>query len=126
MPRLREQHVKGEYADCVIGMITADYMPDPKAKILKREAHIALDLKRKLSSAVPGKIRHGAIPPYQTGGMSLSPETGTYRSPVKNVYLRGSGSHPKLGVSMDPGRNASEIIFSDLNLDFQATVAAKT
>jgi hypothetical protein len=43
--------VKGEYADCVIGMSTADYMPDPKAKILKREAHIALDLKRKLSSA---------------------------------------------------------------------------
>ena len=58
--------------------------------------------------------------------MSLSPETGAYRSPVKNVYLCGSGSHPKLGVSMDPGRNASEIIFSDLNLDFQATVAAKT
>ena len=91
MPRLREQHVKGEYADCVIGMITADYMPDAKAKILKREAHIPLDLKRKLSSAVPGKIRDGAIPPYQTGGISPSPETGGCRPLVKNSTCAAPG-----------------------------------
>ena len=100
-------------------------MPDLKAKILKRGAHIPLDLKRKLSSIVDGKIRHGAIPPYQTGGMSPSLETGGYRPRVKNVYLCGSGSHPEPGVSTDPGRNAAEIIFSDLNLDCQATAAAK-
>ena len=58
--------------------------------------------------------------------MSPSLETGGYQPPLKNVYLCGSGSHPEPGGSMDPGRNAAEMIFSDLNLEFQATAAAKT
>ncbi|HKH58627.1 MAG TPA: hypothetical protein VKA20_08830, partial [Rubrobacter sp.] len=82
-----------------------------------------LDLERKLSSAVHGTICHGAMLPYQTGSMRPIPEMGDYRSPVENVYLCGSGSHPGPGVSMAPGRNAAETIFSDLGLDFGATVA---
>jgi beta-carotene ketolase (CrtO type) len=53
------------------------------------------------------------------------PEIGDYRSPVENVYLCGSGSHPGPGVSMAPGRNAAETILSDLGLDFGATVATE-
>jgi len=48
------------------------------------------------------------------------------RSLVENVYLCGSGSHPGPGVSMAPGRNAAETIFSDLGLDFGETVATRT
>lgn len=107
-------------------MIAADYMPGLKAKILKREAHSPLDLERKLSSAVYGTICYGAMLPYQTGAMRPSPEMAHYRSPMENVYMCGSGSHPGPGVSMAPGRNAAETIYSDLNLDFQATAAAKT
>ena len=40
-------------------------------------------------------------------------------------YLCGSGSHPGPGVSMAPGRNAAETIFSDLGLDFGETVATR-
>lgn len=118
--------VKDEYADYLIDMITADYMPDLKAKLLKREAHSPLDLERKLSSAVHGTICHGAMLPYQTGSMRPIPEMGDYRSPVGNVYLCGSGSHPGPGVSMAPGRNAAQEIYSDLNLDFQEVTTAKT
>jgi phytoene dehydrogenase-like protein len=50
---------------------------------------------------------------------------GNYRSPVENVYLCGWGSHPGPGVSMVPGRNAAEAIYSDLDLDFRATAATK-
>lgn len=114
---------KGAYADYPIDGITADYVPDLKEKLLKREAHSPLDLERKLSSAVHGTICHGAMLPYQTGSMRPIPEMGDYRSPVENVYLCGSGSHPGPGVSMAPGRNAAETIFSDLGLDFGATVA---
>ena len=64
--------------------------------------------------------------PYQSGAMRPIPEMGHYRSPVDNVYLCGSGSHPGPGVSMAPGRNAAQTIYSDLNLDFQTTAAAKT
>ena len=31
----------------------------------------------------------------------------------------GAGSHPGPGVSMAPGRNAAQVIFADLNLDFK-------
>jgi phytoene dehydrogenase-like protein len=116
--------VKDRYADYLIDMIAADYMPDLKAKLLKREAHSPLDLERKLSSAVHGTICHGAMLPYQTGSMRPIPEMGHYRSPVANVYLCGSGSHPGPGVSMAPGRNAAETICADLGLDFRATAAA--
>ena len=116
--------VKDQYADYLIDMITADYVPDLKAKLLKRVAHSPLDLERKLSSAVHGTICHGAMLPYQTGAMRPIPEMGNYRSPVANVYLCGSGSHPGPGVSMAPGRNAAETICADLGLDFRATAAA--
>jgi beta-carotene ketolase (CrtO type) len=114
---------KEGYADYLIDRITADYIPDLKEKLLKRVAHSPLDLERKLSSAVHGTICHGAMLPYQTGSMRPVPEMGDYRTPVENVYLCGSGSHPGPGVSMAPGRNAAETIFSDLGLDFGATVA---
>jgi phytoene dehydrogenase-like protein len=116
---------KEEYTDYLIDTITADYMLDLKEKLLKREAHSPLDLERKLSSAVHGTICHGAMLPYQTGSMRPIPEMGDYRSPVGNVYLCGSGSHPGPGVSMAPGRNAAETIYSDLGLDFKATVATR-
>jgi phytoene dehydrogenase-like protein len=112
--------VKDRYADYLIDMIAADYMPDLNAKLLKREAHSPLDIERKLSSAVRGTICHGAMLPYQTGSMRPIPEMGNYRSPVENVYLCGSGSHPGPGVSMAPGRNAAETICSDLDLSLPA------
>jgi beta-carotene ketolase (CrtO type) len=58
--------------------------------------------------------------------MRLISEMGQYRSPVENVYLCGSGSHPGPGVSMAPGRNAAQRVYSDLGLDFEETVVAKT
>jgi phytoene dehydrogenase-like protein len=61
--------------------------------------------------------------PYQSGAMRPTPDFAGYRSPVENVYLCGSGSHPGAGVSMAPGRNAAQVICRDLGLDFQALVA---
>ena len=117
--------VKEQYADYLIDMIATDYIPDLKEKLLRRVAHSPLDLERKLSSAVRGTICHGAMLPYQTGSMRPIPELGQYRSPVENVYLCGSGSHPGPGVSMGPGRNAAREICADLNLEFGDRVATK-
>jgi beta-carotene ketolase (CrtO type) len=116
---------KEKYADYLVDRITADYLPGLQEKLLKREVHSPLDLERKLSSAVHGTICHGAMLPYQTGSMRPIPEMGDYRSPVENVYLCGSGSHPGPGVSMAPGRNAAEVICSDLGLDFAEKVVGR-
>src|SRR5215470_2127417 len=107
------------YADYLIDLITANYIPDLKAKILKRVAHSPVDISRKIISAVHGTLGHGAYLPYQSGSLRPIPELGEYKTPVKNVYLCSSGSHPGPGVSMAPGRNAAQVILKDLGLDFR-------
>ena len=111
------------YADYLIELITANYIPDLKAKILKRVAHSPVDISRKIISAVRGTLGQGAFLPYQTGSLRPIPELGQYRTPVPNVYLCSSGNHPGPGVSMAPGRNAAQVIFADLGLDFKSVVS---
>ena len=108
------------YADYLIDLITANYIPDLKAKILKRVAHSPVDVSRRIISAVRGTLGQGAFLPYQNGSLRPIPELGQYKTPVSNVYLCSSGSHPGPGVSMAPGRNAAQVIFSDLRLDFSS------
>jgi phytoene dehydrogenase-like protein len=110
--------VRDQYADYLIDAAARDYLPDLKKRLLKRVAHSPLDIERKLSSAVRGTLCHGAMLPYQAGGMRPIPELAHYRSPVANVYLCGSGCHPGPGVSMAPGRNAAQVISGDLHLPF--------
>ena len=110
------------YADYLIDFITDNYIPDLKAKILKRAAHSPVDISRRITSAVMGTLGHGSFPQYQRGALRPIPELGQYRTPVPNVYLCGSGSHPGPGVSMAPGRNAAQVIFADLGLDFTSVV----
>jgi phytoene dehydrogenase-like protein len=111
------------YADYLIELITRDYIPDLKAKILKRVAHSPVDISRRIISAVRGTLGQGAFVPYQSGALRPIPELGQYRTPVANVYLCSSGSHPGPGVSMAPGRNAAQVIFRDLGLDFRRIVS---
>ena len=115
--------VKEPFADYIIDRFTRDYIPNLQGKILKRIVHSPLDLERLNPSAPRGTTMHGALVPYQMGSMRPIPEMGYYKSPVFNVYLCGSGSHPGPGVSMGPGRNAAQVIIQDLGLDFQKTLA---
>src|SRR5213596_2652675 len=108
------------YADYLIDLITGNYIPDLKAKILTRVAHSPVDISRKIVSAVRGTLGQGAFLPYQTGSLRPIPELGHYKTPVPNVYLCSSGSHPGPGVSMAPGRNAAQVICDDLGLDFRS------
>src|SRR5262245_18752813 len=110
--------IKERYADHLIETISTRFMPTLQERMLKRVVHSPLDIERKLSSAVRGTIPHGAPLPYQSGPLRPIPELGQYRSPVSNVYLCGSGSHPGAGVSMAAGRNAAQVICADLGVDF--------
>jgi Phytoene dehydrogenase and related proteins len=82
-----------------------------------------VDISRRIISAVRGTLGQGAFVPYQSGALRPIPELGQYRTPVANVYLCSSGSHPGPGVSMAPGRNAAQVIFGDLGLDFRRIVS---
>jgi len=94
-----------------------------KAKILKRVAHSPVDIARRIISAVRGTLGQGACVPYQSGSLRPIPELGQYKTPVSNVYLCSSGSHPGPGVSMAPGRNAAQVILGDLGLNFTSIIS---
>ena len=70
------------------------------------------------------QLGQGAFVPYQSGSQRPIPELGQYKTPVPNVYLCSSGSHPGPGVSMAPGRNAAQVIFGDLGLDFTHAISS--
>ena len=106
------------FADRVVELLTREYIPDLANRIIKRVVHSPLDIEKILPSALVGTNTHGAFLPYQIGRMRPIPELGGYRSPISNVYLCGSGSHPGPGVAMAPGRNAAQVIYEDLGIDF--------
>ena len=108
---------KEAYADHVVGMLNEAYVLNLEASIEERVVHSPLDQERLVSTAVRGTELQGAFVPYQNGAMRPISEFGGYRSPVSNLYLCGSSSHPGPGVSFMPGRNAARVIGEDLGLE---------
>jgi len=112
--------VKDAYADYLIDHVIARYLPDLRRRLIRRVMHSPRDLERTLSSAVRGTILHGAMKPYQMGSQRPVPGLGEYRTPIPNVYICDSGTHPGPGVSMGSGYNAARVISRDLGLSFPA------
>jgi phytoene dehydrogenase-like protein len=119
------EEAREPYADYLIDLITRDYIPDLKSKILKRVSHSPIDIERRIISAVRGTLGQGAFLPYQNGSLRPIPELGEYKTPVPNVYLCSSGSHPGPGVSMAGGRNAAQVIYRELGVPFPFGGAAR-
>jgi phytoene dehydrogenase-like protein len=119
-----EETLPGFWSDIhASGYQLANLSPVPN-EILKGVAHSPVDISRKIISAVRGTLGQGAFLPYQSGSQRPIPELGQYKTPVPNVYLCSSGSHPGPGVSMAPGRNAAQVIFADLGLDFTRAISS--
>ncbi|MGW4930086.1 phytoene desaturase family protein [Agromyces sp. NPDC004153] len=108
--------VREAYADRIVDLVDARYVPGLTARIMRRTVFSPLDQERQLSSAVRGTISHGAMLPYQIGALRPTAALSGYRTSVPNVYLCDSGTHPGPGVSMASGRNAFTVIAHDLGL----------
>jgi phytoene dehydrogenase-like protein len=104
--------VKEQVADLIIDTV-AGYAPNFRRAIVGRQMLSPLDLEREFG-LVGGDIFHGALHLDQI--YSLRPAAGyaDYRTPVKGLYLCGSGAHPGGGVSGLPGHHAALAIISDL------------
>lgn len=98
-------------ADLAINTVN-HFAPNFKRSIVARKVLTPLDLERTFG-LVGGDIFHGALSLDQL--YSARPVLGhaDYRSPVKGLYLCGSGAHPGGGVSGLPGRNAAREILKD-------------
>lgn len=104
---------RSRYAQSVIDQLAAGPIPDLKQKILASVVMSPVDYAADCVSAIDGTVGHGAVVPYQEGAMRPTFELGQYRGPVRSLYLCGGGSHPGPGVSMMPGRNASQAVLAD-------------
>jgi phytoene dehydrogenase-like protein len=71
-----------------------------------------LDLEEKLGLA-GGDIFHGALGLDQLWAARPMLGYGDYRTPLKCLYLCGSGAHPGGGVTGLPGHNAAREILRD-------------
>ncbi|HYM10777.1 MAG TPA: NAD(P)/FAD-dependent oxidoreductase [Bryobacterales bacterium] len=99
------------YADHVLDII-AEYAPNIRSLVLHRQVLTPLDLER-IYGLTGGNIFHGAMSLDQM--FFLRPVAGwaRYRTPIRNLYLCGSGTHPGGGVMGAPGFNAAQAILKD-------------
>jgi phytoene dehydrogenase-like protein len=60
-----------------------------------------------------GNIFQGEMAPDQMFSLRPFFGSGGYRTPIKGLYLCGSGTHPGGGVMAVPGRNCSTVVIKD-------------
>lgn len=103
---------RDEVADLMIATVDR-FAPGFRQSVIARQVLTPLDLEREFG-LVGGDIFHGAMTLDQI--FSARPMLGyaDYRSPVKGLYLCGSGTHPGGGVTGAPGHNAAQAIVRDL------------
>ena len=71
-----------------------------------------MDLETKLG-LVGGDIFHGQLGLDQLFSARPTLGHGSYRAPIKGLYLCGAGTHPGGGVTGAPGHNAAREIIKD-------------
>jgi phytoene dehydrogenase-like protein len=108
---LRESHwdeLREPFGDRVIALIE-EYCPNIGSLILERQVLTPLDMERTYG-ITGGNIFHGEMSLDQM--FSLRPVAGwaRYRTPIRGLYLCGSGGHPGGGVMGAPGYNAAREI----------------
>ncbi len=102
---------KGEAIERIFDVIESR-APGFRESVLAHSALSPADLEREFG-LVGGDIFHGALSLDQL--FSARPLLGyaDYRSPVKGLYLCGSGAHPGGGVTGAPGHNCAREVIRD-------------
>ncbi len=103
---------RDEVADLMIATVDR-FAPNFRASVIGRRALSPLDLEREFG-LIGGDIFHGALTLDQLFSTRPVLGHGDYRSPVRGLYLCGSGTHPGGGVTGVPGHNAAREVLKDV------------
>jgi len=104
--------VKEDVADQIIDYMT-EVMPNLKQVIVGRQMISPLDLET-VYGLTHADIFHGRHDLDQIFSMRPHPKAAQYRTPIRDLYICGSGAHPGGGVSGAPGHNAARRVIADL------------
>jgi phytoene dehydrogenase-like protein len=96
---------KDAFGDTVVNTL-AEYAPNIKDIILHRQVVTPLDLEREWGLS-EGNIFQGELTLEQLFFLRPAPGWAQYKTPVKNLYVCGSATHPGGGIMGAPGRNAA-------------------
>jgi phytoene dehydrogenase-like protein len=97
--------------DTVVNLIE-DHAPGFKNSILHRQVLTPLDLEETYG-LTGGHLYHAELTLDQIFFMRPVPGWAPYRTPIQNLYLCGSGTHPGGGVTGLPGHYAAREILKD-------------
>ena len=103
--------IKDQTADHIISVM-ARHIPNLPKLIVGRQVFTPLDLERVF--ALPeGDVFHARHDLDQIFSLRPHPKAARYRTPIKALYLCGSGVHPGGGVTGAPGHNAARRVLKD-------------
>jgi len=112
LPGGRDWRQERQSAVDLVFATVESYAPGFRASVVGHSALSPLDLEEKLGLA-GGDIFHGALGLDQLWAARPMLGYGDYRTPLKSLYLCGSGAHPGGGVTGIPGHNAAREILRD-------------
>ena len=110
-PGLNWDDQKEAFGDNVINTI-AEYAPNIRDIILHRQVVTPLDLEREWGLS-EGNIFQGELSLEQLFFLRPVPGYAQFRTPIKNLYMCGSATHPGGGIMGGPGRLAALEILKD-------------
>ncbi len=101
------------FGDTVIDTI-AEHAPNIKDLILHRQVVTPLDLEREFGLS-EGNIFQGELTLEQLFFLRPAPGWAQYNTPIHNLYMCGSATHPGGGIMGASGRNGAMKILKDTN-----------
>jgi len=115
---------KDAFGDTVINTI-AEHAPNIKKIIIGRQVLTPLDLEREFG-LTQGNIFQGELSLEQLFFLRPVPGWAYYRTPVDNLYMCGSATHPGGGIMGAPGRIASQVILKDWSKGFKKSARSNS
>jgi phytoene dehydrogenase-like protein len=98
------------FGDAVVDTL-AEYIPGFKESILFRQVLTPWDLEQEFG-LTEGNIFHGELSHEQLLFQRPVPGWAWYRTPIKNLWMCGSGTHPGGGIMGSPGELAAKTMLN--------------
>src|SRR5262250_305290 len=111
-PGLNWDDQREAFGNNVIDTI-AEYAPNIRNIIINKQVLTPLDLEREFGLS-EGNIFQGELSLEQLFFLRPVPGWAQYRTPIKNLYMCGSATHPGGGIMGAPGRLAALEILKDV------------